>query len=74
MKIALMAPAAQWVRSGNRHTGARWAAMLRALGHRVSLSTAWDGESADAMLALHGRRRRSHCTWRFQPAAVGRDR
>lgn len=56
MKIALVTPAAQRARNGNSHTSTRWAAMLRALGHRVSLQIAWNGEPVDTMLALHARR------------------
>ncbi|HLQ01964.1 MAG TPA: selenoneine biosynthesis selenosugar synthase SenB [Burkholderiales bacterium] len=56
MKIALVTPAGARSRSGNRHTAVRWAAMLRALGHKVAVSTRWDGQAADLMLALHARR------------------
>jgi putative glycosyltransferase (TIGR04348 family) len=56
MKIALITPAAQWARNGNRHTSSRWAAMLRALDHRVAVNTEWGGEPVDLMLALHARR------------------
>ena len=56
MKIALITPAAQRARNGNSHTSSRWAAMLRALGHRVSVEMVWNGEPVDAMLALHARR------------------
>jgi len=56
MKIALVTPAGARSRSGNRHTAVRWAAMLRALGHKVAVSTQWDGQAADLMLALHARR------------------
>src|SRR6266513_1255698 len=56
MKIALITPAGARSRSGNRHTAARWAAMLRSLGHRVRISVRWDGRAADAMIALHARR------------------
>jgi putative glycosyltransferase (TIGR04348 family) len=31
----------------------RWARHLRALGHRVTIATDYDGEAADAMIALH---------------------
>jgi putative glycosyltransferase (TIGR04348 family) len=34
----------------------RWASHLRALGHRVSIVTAWRGAKADALIALHARR------------------
>ena len=56
MKIALITPAASRMRNGNRHTSARWAAMLRALGHRVLVQVSWDEKPADLMLALHARR------------------
>jgi putative glycosyltransferase (TIGR04348 family) len=56
MKIALVTPARPHARSGNRHTALRWAAFLRAAGHRVTVSTEWDGGAADLMLALHARR------------------
>ena len=56
MKIALITPAASRMRNGNRHTSARWAAMLRALGPRVSVQVSWDEKPADLMLALHARR------------------
>ena len=56
MKIALITPAAALARNGNRHTSARWAAMLRALGHRVCVQVSWDQQPVDVMLALHARR------------------
>jgi putative glycosyltransferase (TIGR04348 family) len=56
MKIALITPAGPRSRTGNRHTAARWAAMLRALGHDVRVAVEWDGRPADVMLALHARR------------------
>jgi putative glycosyltransferase (TIGR04348 family) len=56
MRIALVTPAGPGTRNGNRHTALRWAAFLRDAGHRVSVSVHWDGELADAMLALHARR------------------
>jgi len=57
MRIALVTPAGPGTRNGNRHTALRWAAFLRAGGHRVSVSVQWSPqERADAMLALHARR------------------
>ena len=57
MRIALVTPAGPGTRNGNRHTALRWAAFLRAAGHRVSVSVQWSPhESADVMLALHARR------------------
>ena len=65
MRIALVTPARPGARSGNRHTALRWAAFLRAAGHRVSVLTEWNGEAADAMLALHARR--SHASIKAFP-------
>ena len=56
MRIALVTPAGARARNGNRHTALRWAAFLRAAGHRVAVSTEWSGSEADLLLALHARR------------------
>jgi len=56
LKIVVVTPATAGSRHGNRHTAARWAALLRALGHRVRIQVAWDGAPADLMIALHARR------------------
>jgi len=57
VRIALVTPAGAGSRAGNRHTALRWAAMLRAAGHRVVVGTQWrPGDAADLMLALHARR------------------
>ena len=56
MRIALVTPAGASARNGNRHTALRWAAFLRAAGHRVAVSTEWSGGEADLLLALHARR------------------
>ncbi len=56
MKIALITPAAPGSRHGNRGTATRWAAMLRELGHTVSIQVDWDGRATELMLALHARR------------------
>jgi len=55
-KIAIVTPARAGSRTGNRHTAARWATMLRAAGHRVAVLTQWRGERCDLLLALHARR------------------
>jgi putative glycosyltransferase (TIGR04348 family) len=57
MRIALVTPAPRGARSGNRHTTLRWAAMLRAAGHRVEVCAQSPPQAgADALLALHARR------------------
>jgi putative glycosyltransferase (TIGR04348 family) len=57
VRIALITPAGSGSRAGNRHTATRWAAMLRAAGHRVALGTLWQADGAtELMLALHARR------------------
>ena len=56
MKIVIVTPAAAGSRHGNRNTAARWASLLRKLGHRVAIRVSWDGTAADAMIALHARR------------------
>jgi len=56
MKISLVTPAGPGTRNGNRHTALRWAAFLRAAGHRVAISTQDMNSGADLMLALHARR------------------
>ena len=56
MRIFIVTPAPAGSRSGNRVTALRWARMLRALDHQVTLSDQYDGSSADVMIALHARR------------------
>lgn len=55
-QLAIVTPARAGARNGNRHTAQRWAGFLRALGHRVSVLTQWQGEPCDLLLALHARR------------------
>jgi len=55
-RIAIVTPARAGARNGNRHTAQRWAAHLRAVGHRVSVDTAWNGKPCDLLVALHARR------------------
>jgi putative glycosyltransferase (TIGR04348 family) len=56
MKISLITPAPHASRAGNRQTAVRWARILKALGHRVSLAQVYEGEPADLMIALHAYR------------------
>src|SRR6185436_12779551 len=65
MRIALVTPAGPGKRNGNRHTALRWAAFLRAAGHRVSVSTQDTSPGAELMLALHARR--SHASIKAFP-------
>jgi putative glycosyltransferase (TIGR04348 family) len=56
MRIVLVTPYLPESRNGNAHTAARYARWLRAAGHKVTLSLNWQGEPADALVALHARR------------------
>lgn len=53
MKIHIITPAPPKSRAGNRTTAARWAGLLRALGHKVAISVEYDGQVTDLMIALH---------------------
>jgi putative glycosyltransferase (TIGR04348 family) len=70
MKISLVTPAGPGLRNGNRHTALRWAAFLRAAGHRVAISTKDLSSDADLLLALHARRSHDSIAdfWRRNPA------
>jgi putative glycosyltransferase (TIGR04348 family) len=71
MKIALAVPSSAVARSGNWRSAARWARMLRGLGHRVSSTTQWTGGDEDVLIALHARK--SHASvarfWAQRPHA-----
>ena len=58
MRIAIVTPAAAGTRLGNRHTALRWARILRTLGARVDIVTAWETGDHDLMIALHARKSR----------------
>jgi putative glycosyltransferase (TIGR04348 family) len=63
VNIALITPAGSGSRAGNRHTALRWAAILRAAGHRVAVAQAWVPDTGtELLLALHARR--SHASIR----------
>ena len=55
-RIVIVTPAAPGSRSGNRNTAVRWACILRGLGYRVDIDTAWRGTACDLFIALHARR------------------
>src|SRR5207253_5902737 len=56
MKIALITPVPAQSRQGNRVTALRWARILKALGHRVTIAQQYDGTPYELMVALHARR------------------
>jgi putative glycosyltransferase (TIGR04348 family) len=56
MRVCIVTPARRHTHLGNRVTAVRWGGHLRALGHQVSMTTAWEGEPADALVVLHARR------------------
>ena len=56
MRVALVCPAPKGSRLGNRITALRWAAMLRALGHRAVLVAPGEAPRCDLLIALHARR------------------
>jgi hypothetical protein len=75
LKIGIVTPAPPGSRHGNRVTALRWARMLRSLGHRVTITQGYEGESYDLLIALHALRshdaiRRFHCEHRDRPLIV----
>ena len=56
MNISLVTPNLPEARSGNWVTAVRYRRILEGLGHRVRMSTGYNGEPADALIALHARR------------------
>ncbi len=71
MRVLIITPAPRGSRSGNRLTALRWAAHLRALGHRVVVRDAADAdatEPADLAVALHAEKSAA-----FVRARAGRD-
>jgi putative glycosyltransferase (TIGR04348 family) len=56
VRVALICPAPAGSRLGNRVTALRWAAMLRAAGHRAVLADPGSVPRCDVLLALHARK------------------
>jgi putative glycosyltransferase (TIGR04348 family) len=56
MNIVIVMPDGAAARSGNQHTAQRWAHMLRELGHRVTIASAWRDAPTDLLIALHARK------------------
>lgn len=53
--VFIVSPAAAEANNGNGHTAARWMEFLQPVAD-VRLALAWNGEPADALIALHARR------------------
>ena len=53
--VCIVTPGTRSANNGNWRTAVRWAAMLRDR-YRPIVQTAWEGEPADALVALHARR------------------
>lgn len=56
MRICLVTPAPPHSYHGNRVTAARWAGILRGLGHEVEVAQDYHDRPADLLVALHARR------------------
>ena len=56
MRICLLTPAPPGSYHGNRVTAARWADILRGLGHEVQVAQDYHRQRADLLVALHARR------------------
>ena len=56
MKVRLVTPTLSNINSGNQVTATRYARILRGLGHQVSITERYAGESCDLLIALHARK------------------
>ena len=56
MNIRLITPAHLGEKAGNNVSAARWASILRELGHEVSIASEYRGEPADIAIALNAYR------------------
>ncbi len=56
MRIRIVTPKPRGSRCGNRVAAERWARLLRALGHRVSVEQYYNGGSCDLLIAVHARK------------------
>jgi len=53
MRIQLVTPSPKTLLDGNRVTARRWGRLLKALGHRASVTPQYEGGSCDVLIALH---------------------
>ncbi len=56
MRILIVTPAPRGSRLGNYVTAARWAGLLKSLGHDVRVAREFRGQPADLLIALHARK------------------
>jgi putative glycosyltransferase (TIGR04348 family) len=56
VKIQIVTPQHEGAITGNAMTATRYRAILRRLGHRATVTAAYDGAPCDALIALHARR------------------
>lgn len=56
MRVRIICPAPRGSRTGNWVTAARWAGVLRGLGHSVTVTQRYCGEPCDVLIAMHARR------------------
>src|SRR5690242_7246838 len=54
-RVCIVTPALAAANNGNWHTAARWQRFLAPVAE-ASVLPSWDGEPADALIALHARR------------------
>lgn len=71
MDIVLITPPGPTSRTGNRVAAARWARILRRLGHRVAVATEYRNQPADMMVAIHAWRS-ADAVARFKECHPGR--
>lgn len=74
LRVCIVTPALADANNGNWHTASRWGRFLASRAE-VRLQLAWDGEPADALIALHARRsadsiERFHAAHPDRPLAV----
>lgn len=56
MRILIVTPPARGARTGNQVTAARWAHLLRQLGHQATIGDSFHDEACDLLIAIHARK------------------